>query len=138
MGIVTSLVRVIACKLIHTLWPAKDVFAAGIVEVDIRPVEIGQNFVVKWRSKPVFIRRRSPEMIAASQKDDVIVASMRDPETDADRCKNPEWLICIGVYPSWLHSATRRWQLGRLLLPLPWLSLRPCWPHSSGSCSEEL
>lgn len=95
--ITTSIVRVIACKLVHGLWPAKDVFAAGIVEVDIRQIEVGQNFVVKWRSKPVFVRRRSPEMIAAAQKDDVIVASMRDPETDAQRCKNPEWLVCIGV-----------------------------------------
>lgn len=95
--IMTSMLRVTVCKLVHTLWPAKDVFAAGIVEVDIRQVEVGQNFVCKWRNKPVFIRRRSPEMIQASQKDDVIVAGMRDPETDADRCKKPEWLITIGV-----------------------------------------
>jgi len=95
--VMTSVLRITIVKLVHTLWPAKDVFAAGIVEVDIRPVEIGQNFVVKWRSKPVFVRRRTPDMIAASKKDDVIVAGMRDPETDADRCKNPEWLICIGV-----------------------------------------
>eukprot|EP00927_Polykrikos_kofoidii_P059023 TRINITY_DN53_c0_g1_i1.p1 TRINITY_DN53_c0_g1~~TRINITY_DN53_c0_g1_i1.p1 ORF type:complete len:360 (-),score=37.35 TRINITY_DN53_c0_g1_i1:110-1189(-) len=95
--VMTSIARVVICKLIHSGWPAKDVFAAGIVEVDIRQVQPGQNFVAKWRNKPVFIRRRTPEMIAASKKDDVIVASMRDPETDADRCKNPEWLICIGV-----------------------------------------
>merc|ERR1712151_16494 len=81
--IMTSMLRVTVCKLVHTLWPAKDVFAAGIVEVDIRQVEVGQNFVCKWRNEPVFIRRRSPDMIAASQKDDVIVAGMRDPETDA-------------------------------------------------------
>jgi len=92
-----SLIRVIACKLVHTMWPAKDVFAAGIVEVDLRPVREGQNFVVKWRSKPVFIRRRTPDMIAEAKKDDPLVASMREPATDADRCKKPEWLICIGV-----------------------------------------
>eukprot|EP00928_Gymnodinium_smaydae_P090160 TRINITY_DN73_c0_g1_i2.p1 TRINITY_DN73_c0_g1~~TRINITY_DN73_c0_g1_i2.p1 ORF type:complete len:382 (+),score=57.84 TRINITY_DN73_c0_g1_i2:76-1146(+) len=95
--IMTSIVRAVACKLVHTMWPAKDVFAAGIVEVDVRQIQVGQNFVVKWRNKPVFIRRRTEEMIAASKKDDVIVASMRDPETDGERCKYPEWLICIGV-----------------------------------------
>merc|ERR1719215_611710 len=95
--IMTSIVRAVACKLVHTMWPAKDVFAAGIVEVDVRQIQVGQNFVVKWRNKPVFIRKRTPDMIAASKKDDVIVASMRDPETDAERCKYPEWLICIGV-----------------------------------------
>lgn len=93
----TSLVRVVVCKLVHTLWPAKDVFAAGIVEVDLRPIEMGQNFTVKWRNKPVFILRRTPEMIAKSQADDPLVAAMRDPETDAQRCKKPEYLINIGV-----------------------------------------
>lgn len=79
------------------MWPAKDVFAAGVVEVDIRPIREGQNFTVKWRNKPVFIRRRTPEMIAAAKKDDPIVASMREPATDAERCKRPEWLICVGI-----------------------------------------
>merc|ERR1719428_2175087 len=85
--IMTSVVRGVVCKLVHTMWPAKDVFAAGIVEVDIRPIREGQNFVVKWRSKPVFIRRRTQEMIEASRRDDAIAASMRDPATDAERCK---------------------------------------------------
>lgn len=95
--IALSITRTVVCKLLHALWPAKDVFAAGVVEVDLRPVQLGQNFVVKWRSKPVFIRRRTPEMIEAARKDDIIAPSMRDPATDAERCKKPEWLIQIGV-----------------------------------------
>jgi len=66
--VMTSVLRITIVKLVHTLWPAKDVFAAGIVEVDIRPVQEGQNFVVKWRSKPVFVRRRTPDMIAAPRR----------------------------------------------------------------------
>jgi len=97
-GFVTlSLTRMAVLKVVHGLWPAKDVFAAGVVEVDIRPIREGQNFTVKWRNKPVFIRRRTPEMIAAAKKDDPIVASMREPATDAERCKRPEWLICVGI-----------------------------------------
>jgi ubiquinol-cytochrome c reductase iron-sulfur subunit len=95
--IASSLVRVIACKLVHTMWPAKDVFAAGMVEVDLRPVRDGQNFTAKWRGKPVFIRKRTPEMIALAKQDDCIVASMREPATDAERCIKPEWLICLGI-----------------------------------------
>mmetsp|Transcript_158585 Transcript_158585/g.280054 ORF Transcript_158585/g.280054 Transcript_158585/m.280054 type:complete len:359 (-) Transcript_158585:119-1195(-) len=95
--VTTSLIRVVACKLVHAGWPAKDVFAAGIVEVDLRPIREGQNFTVKWRNKPVFIRKRTASMVGASKADDPIVASMRDPATDAERCKKPEWLICIGV-----------------------------------------
>jgi|Transcript_61452 ubiquinol-cytochrome c reductase iron-sulfur subunit len=95
--VASSLVRVIACKLVHTMWPAKDVFAAGIVEVDLRQIRMGQNFVCKWRGKPVFIRRRTPEQIEDARKDDPIVASMREPATDAERCLKPEWLICEGI-----------------------------------------
>merc|ERR1719203_960791 len=95
--VLMSISRAVVCKLIHGMWPAMDVFAAGIVEVDVRPVREGQNFVVKWRNKPVFIRRRTPDMIAAAQKDDVLAPSMREPATDAQRCKKAEWLICIGV-----------------------------------------
>eukprot|EP00811_Abedinium_folium_P000854 NODE_10785_length_1329_cov_6.762895.p2 GENE.NODE_10785_length_1329_cov_6.762895~~NODE_10785_length_1329_cov_6.762895.p2 ORF type:complete len:352 (+),score=105.44 NODE_10785_length_1329_cov_6.762895:48-1103(+) len=93
----TAVARAIVAKCVHGLWPAKDVFAAGVIEVDIRPIRVGQNFVVKWRSKPVFVRRRTPEMIASARKDDVLAASMRDPQVDAQICKNPEWLVCIGV-----------------------------------------
>lgn len=95
--VTTSLIRATVCKLVHTLWPAKDVFAAGIVEVDLRPIREGQNFVAKWRAKPIFVRRRTPEMIAEAQRDDAIVASMRDPQTDAQRVQRPEWLVCIGI-----------------------------------------
>jgi ubiquinol-cytochrome c reductase iron-sulfur subunit len=95
--VASSLVRVIACKLVHTMWPAKDVFAAGIVEVDLRQIRIGQNFVCKWRGKPVFIRRRTPEMIEEARKDDVLASSFREPATDAERCLKPEWLICEGI-----------------------------------------
>jgi len=92
-----SIVRSIVCKAVHSLWPSKDVFAAGVVEVDLRPIEMGQNFVVKWRGKPVFVRRRTPDMIAKAKKDDVLLTSMRDPEIDSVRAQRPEWLIMIGV-----------------------------------------
>jgi len=89
--------RTAVTKAVHGLWPSKNVFAAGVIEVDLRQIQLGQNFVAKWRSKPVFIRRRTEEMIALARKDDVIAPSMREPATDAQRCEKPEWLICIGV-----------------------------------------
>lgn len=92
-----AITRSFVVKAVHCLWPSKDVFAAGVIEVDLRPIRVGQNFSAKWRGKPVFARRRTEEMIALSRKDDAIVSSMRDPATDAQRAQNPEWLICIGV-----------------------------------------
>ena len=40
---------------------------------------------------------RTPEMIAAARKDDILLASLRDPQVDADRVTKPEWLIILGV-----------------------------------------
>lgn len=95
--VMTATARTIVTKAVHGLWPAKDVFAAGILEVDIRAVAVGDNFVCKWRSKPVFIRHRTESMINACKRDDALVPSMRDPEMDSERCKKPQWLIAIGV-----------------------------------------
>merc|ERR1711865_1143381 len=125
--IMTSLVRVVVCKLVHTLWPAKDVFAAGIVEVDLRPIDVGQNFTVKWRNKPVFILRRTEEMTAKSVMDDPLAPAMRDPETDAQRCKKPEWLIVVGVCT----------HLGCIPQPMSGFPLRSERPDSSGSSAQE-
>lgn len=92
-----AVVRGVIYRAVYTLWPAKDVFAAGTIEVDLRQIRMGQNFVTKFRGKPIFIRRRSPEDIAAAKRDDALLTSMRDPQLDADRAPNPEWLIIMGV-----------------------------------------
>ncbi|OAY69929.1 Cytochrome b-c1 complex subunit Rieske-3, mitochondrial, partial [Ananas comosus] len=45
--------------------------------------------------KPVFIRRRTEEDIKLANTVDL--QSLRDPQPDAERVKNPEWLIVVGV-----------------------------------------
>jgi ubiquinol-cytochrome c reductase iron-sulfur subunit len=45
---------------------------------------------VKWRGKPVFIRHRTPAEISTAQSEDNV--ELRDPQTDADRCKDPRYL----------------------------------------------
>lgn len=50
-------------KVVHGLWPARDAIAAGVIEVDLRGIQPGQNFVVKWRGKPVFVRRRKKDIL---------------------------------------------------------------------------
>ena len=50
---------------------------------------------VKWRGKPVFIRRRTPEEISSAESVDV--TTLRDPQPDKDRVQKPEWLILVGV-----------------------------------------
>ena len=81
--------------LIDQMNPAADVLALGTVKIDLSSIKVGQSITIKWRGKPVFIRRRTAEEISAAESVDV--AELPDPQADKDRVKNPEWLILVGV-----------------------------------------
>jgi ubiquinol-cytochrome c reductase iron-sulfur subunit len=81
--------------LIDSMNPAADVLALASVEVDLSPVQVGQRITVKWRGKPVFIDHRTPQEIEESKK--VPMSDLKDPATDEQRAKKPEWLIMVGV-----------------------------------------
>jgi ubiquinol-cytochrome c reductase iron-sulfur subunit len=81
--------------LIDQMNPAADVLALSSTEIDISKVEVGQRIKVVWRGHPVFVAHRTPEEI--KEADDVKVATLRDPQTDAQRVQKPEWLIVVGV-----------------------------------------
>ena len=80
---------------IKSMNPAEDTLALGTTEVDISNVNEGQSVTVKWRGKPVFIRKRTQEEI--NEANNVDVASLKDPIEDGARVQKPEWLILIGV-----------------------------------------
>ena len=63
----------------------QDVLALASLEVDISNIPVGDAVTVKWRGKPVFIRRRTQEEIAEAGSADL--GSMRDPEEDSARVK---------------------------------------------------
>ena len=75
--------------------PAEDTLALGTTEVDLSDISVGQSITVKWRGRPVFIRRRTQEEIAEANSVDV--ASLKDPIEDKDRVKQEEWLVMEGV-----------------------------------------
>lgn len=87
----------LAWPLIDQMNPSADTLALASIEVDYSKVALGQQIVVKWRGKPLFIRHRTPAEIMAAIRDDH--ADMRDPATDESRHKpgKAEWLILIGV-----------------------------------------
>jgi ubiquinol-cytochrome c reductase iron-sulfur subunit len=85
----------IAWPLIDQMNPSADVLALASIDVDISKIETGQRIKVLWRGHPVFIDHRTPEEIKAAQ--DVNVAELRDPQTDAQRVQKPDWLIVVGV-----------------------------------------
>jgi len=81
--------------LISQMSPDASTLALASTEVDLASIPVGQIVTVKWRGKPVFIRRRTPEEIKAAQ--DVDVSTLRDPQADSTRVQKPEWLIVIGI-----------------------------------------
>ncbi|KAK9876153.1 hypothetical protein WA026_011269 [Henosepilachna vigintioctopunctata] len=72
-----------------------DVQALAQIEVELNDINEGGHSTLKWRGKPLFLKHRSPEEIKACRETDV--STLRDPETDEERCPKPEWLIVIGV-----------------------------------------
>lgn len=72
-----------------------DVLAMSKVEVKLGAIPLGENAVVKWQGKPVFIRHRTPDEI--QEANSVDISTLRDPQKDSDRVTKPEWLIMVGV-----------------------------------------
>ena len=80
--------------LIDQMNPDASVKAHSSTEVNISEVQPGQSITVLWRSKPVFIKRRTEEEIAKARQVDL--KELKDPDKDEDRAKNPEWLVIVG------------------------------------------
>ena len=80
---------------VHSMNPAADTLALSTTDVDLAAIQPGQAITVVWQGKPVFVRYRTAEDIAAAAKDDT--ADLRDKAADGTRVQKPEWLIVIGV-----------------------------------------
>ncbi len=81
--------------LISTMSASADVLAMAKIEVKLDAIPEGKSVVFKWRGKPLFVRHRTAAEI--ERENSVDVASLRDPQKDADRVQQPQWLIVIGV-----------------------------------------
>jgi len=96
----------VAIPFISSMLPSAKAKAAGApVEIDISKIEFGQQIVVEWRKKPVWILRRTKEIINDLTS---IGNSLLDPNSEntsqqPDYCKNisraikDEYLVLIGV-----------------------------------------
>ena len=87
----------LAWPLVHQMNPAGDTLALASIEFDLSKVPEGQQVVIKWRGKPVFVRNRTAREIAAAEA--TKLSELRDPEPDAARHKEgkPNWLILVGT-----------------------------------------
>lgn len=82
-------------QLLGSLSASADVLAMAKIEINLADIPEGKSMTFKWRGKPLFIRHRTEEEIAREVAVDI--ATLRDPEADADRVQKPEYLVIIGV-----------------------------------------
>jgi ubiquinol-cytochrome c reductase iron-sulfur subunit len=88
---------VIALPLINQMNPSADVLAQSTTTVDLSAIQPGQSIKATFRKQPLFVRNLTPEEIA--QANQVDAASLRDPQTLAERTKEGKnnWLVTLGV-----------------------------------------
>ena len=94
--------------LVNQMNPSADTRALASILVPIDSVEVGTQLTVKWRGKPVFIRRRSAEEIEAARAvklEELVDAggeNKNKPDADASDANRTldeagEWLVMMGV-----------------------------------------
>jgi ubiquinol-cytochrome c reductase iron-sulfur subunit len=94
--------------LVNQMNATADVRALASILVDVSGVEPGTQLTVKWRGKPVFIRRRTPEDIERGRNTpladlpDQMSRNTAKPEADASDANRTldeagEWLVMMGV-----------------------------------------
>lgn len=88
---------VIALPLVNSMNPSADVLALSSTEVDVSAIQPGQAIKASFRKQPLFVRNLTPEEV--SQANQVDAASLRDPQTLAERTKEGKsnWLVTLGV-----------------------------------------
>ena len=83
--------------LISQLAPDAQTVAAGApIDLDLTPIAEGQAIKLFWRGKPIFVRHRTKKEIDEAKAVDV--ATLRDPQTDAQRTKagHEQFLVVFG------------------------------------------
>ncbi|VEN41919.1 unnamed protein product [Callosobruchus maculatus] len=85
----------VVTQFVSSMSASADVLAMAKIEIKLSDIPEGKSVTFKWRGKPLFIRHRTADEIKQEQA--VAVASLRDPQHDNDRVKNPEWLVVLGV-----------------------------------------
>jgi len=96
-----------AVPFVRSFEPSERARAAGApVEVDLGALAPGEKITVEWRGKPVWILRRTKEMLESLKKDE---AELADPDSNRTqfptpqyaknewRSINPEYLVLIGI-----------------------------------------
>ena len=132
-----------AGAFVSTFQPSERAKAAGApVEVDISGLAPGEMTTVEWRGKPVWILKRSPEMVESLKKTE---AQLADPKSERNpneltpeyarndhRSIKPEVLVAVGICSHLGCSPTTKLHAGpQPSLPDDWAGGFLCPCHGS-------
>jgi len=110
-----------ATPFVLSMFPSARAKAAGApVEVDISKIEPGQLLTVEWRGNPVWILKRTPEMLKSLSE---VINNLADPESsvieqqpsyaqNTTRSIKPEFLVLVGICTHLGCSPSQRLQAG--------------------------
>ena len=109
-----------AVPFLASWFPSARALAAGApVDFDISKLEPGQQITVEWRGKPVWVLRRTPEMIARLPQNTALLV---DPDSKAaqqppyvkgpERAIKPEFFIVEGICTHLGCSPTLKKEVG--------------------------
>ena len=124
---------------VSSMQPSAKARAAGApVRADISKLEPGQMIRVKWRGKPVWLVRRTDEMLESLA---TLVPELRDPDSvepmqpeyaqNEFRSIRPEVLVTVGICTHLGCSPTYRPDVGAADLGADWLGGFFCPCHGS-------
>jgi ubiquinol-cytochrome c reductase iron-sulfur subunit len=133
----------VALPLVSTFAPSEKAKAAGAsVEIDIAGMQPGEMRTVEWRGKPVWIVRRTPEMLASLATVEGDLAdpkSARNPKDltpeyaqNQHRSIKPEYLVAVGICSHLGCSPITKFETGaQPSLPDNWTGGFLCPCHGS-------
>ena len=135
VGVIATSVPFVA-----SMAPSERARASGApVEVDLRPIGFGELATVEWRDKPVWVLRRTPEMLAALRTHDALLADPRSSRTAQQpdyahnefRSIKPDIVVLVGICTHLGCTPTFRPQPGAADLGSAWPGGFYCPCHGS-------
>lgn len=128
-----------AVPFVGSWFPSAKAKAAGApVKVNIAKIEPGQQLIAEWRGQPVFVVRRTEEILGNLKK---IAGDLSDPESKAsvqpayvdpsNRSIKPEILVLVGLCTHLGCSPTFRPEVAPVDLGPKWVGGYFCPCHGS-------
>ena len=131
-----------AVPFVGSMWPSERAKAAGApVEADISQLAPGEKLTVEWRGQPVWIVRRTPQMLDDIKQSDAKVADPQSKRNQDEltpeyarnefRSRKPELLVVVGICSHLGCSPQDRFKPGAEAFESDWKGGFYCPCHGS-------